>query len=170
VATLYESSFKDGFGVQDQFIEAMMAQEYEVRRADVYDDRMLHIDVWIRIDGLTYGVDVKSLKRLSRSWEQQYRYTCLELHGVHQNNRGWLHGGADLIAFEQESSFVLVWRDRLIDIVAFMVSPERVDASYKAIYKVYSRRDHEEITWIETSLIRNQWVLFREIPKCEEME
>ena len=166
VATLYPVSFKEGFSVQDQFTEAMHAAGYEVSPASAWEDKRDHIDVWAWIDGAQYGIDIKGMKRLSRYGEQQNKYTCLELHGAHQKNRGWLYGGkADLIAFEQEDSYLLVWRRNLITLAEFVVGREQVRYSSQAVYKIYSRRDHEQITWIETALLRNSWLLFLEVLK-----
>ncbi len=166
VATRFPLSFKEGLFVQDQFRDTLEAHGYPTVGALLKEDMFHHIDLWATINGTRYGVDVKRMKRLSRRGEQQNKYTCLELHGAHPNNQGWLYGGrADLIAFEQEQSYLLVWRERLIDVVEFRVSLERVGNSSQAIYKTYSRRDNERITWIETSLLRNDWVLFMAINK-----
>lgn len=167
VAELFPSSFKEGSVTQFQFRQAMQAAGHRVESASAREDMARHIDFWTWINGKRYGIDVKRMKRMSRAWEQQNEYTCLELHGAHPRNKGWLFGGhADLIAFEQEHSFLLVWRERLIDLVEFRVSRERVAWSALAVYKVYSRRDNEEITWVETGLLRHPWVLFYEIEKA----
>lgn len=163
----FPASFEEGVAVQQSFFEALRAAGHTVQGASAWDDRVSHIDAWAWIDGKRYGVDVKRMKRMQRAWEPQNQYTCLELHGVRPDSKGWLYGGrASLIAFEQERTFLLVWRARLINLVDLRVSNERVEYSAQAINKVYSRRGNEEITWIETGLLRHPWVLFCEIEKA----
>ena len=166
VATRFPLSFKEGFSVQDHFRRTLKAHGYVTMGALLKEDMFYHIDLWAWIDGAQYGIDIKGMKRLSRYGVQQNKYTCLELHGAHPKNRGWLYGGkADLIAFEQEESYLLVWRRNLITMAEFVVGREQVRYSSQAVYKIYSRRDHEQITWIETTLLRNSWLLFLEVLK-----
>jgi hypothetical protein len=165
VVDRYPVSFAEGLQVEAHFRHAARAAGYQVRGADPRLDMHRHIDAWLEVDFRWYTVDIKGMKRLQRQGAAQAHYTCVELHGAQAWHRGWLYGQAALIAFETEDSFLLVWRKRLVDFVLFMVSDEVVEQSADAIYKVYSRRDHERITWVETEMLRDPWLLFKEIQK-----
>ena len=94
-------------------------------------------------------------------WDEsaQDEWAWIELHGVRQHDAGWLFGGkAELIAFEKKSSFVLITKSVLQEIVKKHVSQtEKVSSAEQAKYKIYSRSGRPdklslvEMKHIETS-------------------
>lgn len=163
--SVYTESFVEGAVTQQNFVKAAKIAGHRVLEASTIVDRKDHVDFWVMLDNRMYGVDIKGMKRLQRGGEVQDRYTCVELHGAGEAASGWLYGRAQLVGFETTDSFLLVWRKRLIEFVELMVSPDLVDSSEKAIYKVYSRRGSERISWVETDELRNPWLVFKEIQK-----
>lgn len=162
------ASFREGATAQSIFTASAQAAGLTVIQAAQETDYLSHIDLWIKDGERARGVDVKGTKRLNRWGVRQDEYVCLELHGADANRRGWLYDGrADFIAFELADAFMVVWRDRLAAVPDFVVSNELVGRSSDAIYKIYSRRDHEQITWIEAKLLVNPWLLWKEIKKVQ---
>lgn len=103
--------------------------------------------------GKMYKVEIKGLKRISWNGRFQDKWTWIELHGVNENDDGWLYGGkSDIIAFQRSDKFVFVERTKLIDLVNELVDPGKtVDKTEDAEYKVYHRetRPYERSTMIE---------------------
>ena len=104
-----------------------------------------------------YRVEVKSMKKLSRSDNAvQDTWTWIELHGVRENDGGWLFAGkSDIIAFEKNDSFILVKRVDLIRVISSIVDfGLSVHDSAEAQYKVYQRKDRfDKISLIETRFL-----------------
>lgn len=104
-----------------------------------------------------YRIEVKSAKKISRSDDSiQDAWTWIELHGVRENDGGWLFSGkADLIAFEKRNSFVIVKRMDLLKKIAMLVDfGSIVSDSGKAQYKVYRRQDrYDKISLIESKYL-----------------
>ncbi len=104
-----------------------------------------HWDYLIEKDDKQYKVEVKSKKRISRSdANEQNNFVWVEIQNV-RGETGWLFGKADLIAFEQEKTFLFVKKPDLlktvnkkVDLVAKVKNPK--DAVYK-IYKREGRKD-----------------------------
>jgi hypothetical protein len=100
----------------------------------------------IEKENLAYKVEVKSRKRISRDDHGiQSELTWIELHGVRPKDTGWLFGKADLIAFEKESSFILVKKFDLLTIVNKKVDlVAKVRDPKDAIYKIYKREGRKD--------------------------
>jgi hypothetical protein len=81
------------------------------------EDIFSHYDLCV--DGHTY--DVKSRKSISRGKPLQDAYQWIEYQNV-RGDTGWLLGRADTIAFELKFTWMLVNRERLLELVR-----ERVD-------------------------------------------
>src|SRR5439155_23623266 len=92
-------------------------------------------------DDKSFRVEVKSRKRMGRNDQDvQDEYVWIELHGVRKNDQGWLHGKADLIAFELKNSFRMVRRTDLLDLIEKLIDFKvKVRKSNEALYKLYSR-------------------------------
>ncbi len=116
-----------------------------------------HWDVRITNGKVQYKVDVKTMKRISRKDEEkQDKYHWVELHGVRKYDNGWLFGGkAELIAFETMNEFIIVERERLIDIVNRNLEYQEVADPNEAIYKVYKRPNRfDSLTLVPTEHLR----------------
>lgn len=113
-----------------------------------------HWDYRILKGTQNYRVEVKSIKKISRHDNVvQDEWTWIELHGVRENDGGWLFAGkSDLIAFERPESFIIVKRNDLIRIVSSIVDfSMTVFDSGQAHYKVYRRNYRfDKISLIET--------------------
>lgn len=91
-------------------------------------------------------VDVKGLKKISRS-DDEYsnNITWLEIQNV-RGNVGWLKGKADFIAFEQEDCFLIFQRKDLLDWLRKKITNYRfVNSSKEALYRLYQRRGRKDI-------------------------
>lgn len=100
-----------------------------------------HFDFIISKNDESFRVEVKSLKRIKRSNSgTQDEYIWIEFHGVRKNDKGWLFGLADLIAFEMKKTFRLVKRKDLVYVVNKLVNfRSKAISSEDALYKIYSR-------------------------------
>ncbi len=69
---------------------------------------------------------------------------------------GWLYGEADYIAFEKKDYFLVVDRISLKNLAESLVDKRKefVKVCSEAKYRIYQRRDKEEITLIKTSDIK----------------
>ena len=93
----------------------------------------------------SFTVDVKAMKRISRSDAQaNEEWVWLELHGVREHDAGWLMGthGADWIAFEQKTSFLIFDRRKLASWITTQYDPTApaVTRAKDAKYRKYERR------------------------------
>jgi len=150
-----KDSLELGDTAEARFAASARENGWDVVRAESRQDMDEHWDVIIRRGSEIYRVDVKAMKRVARADRAaQADWIWIELHGVRENELGWLHGGkADLIAFEREQSFVLVPRAELIALVERVVDFEKRAFSPEfAKYKIYQRRGRpDKITLIEAN-------------------
>ena len=157
---MYEEFLRLGQAVERAFARLAVARGYAVRVAPRRADCNEHWDLALRRDDALaeLRVDVKGRKRLQRGGELQDEWHWVELHGVRPHDAGWLYGGrAELITFETQRDFVLVERERLMDIVEALVPPSSPHVGYapSAKYRLYSRADRADLlTLIETTHLR----------------
>lgn len=111
------------------------------------DNMIRKIDRYV-IDenGILKSVDVKIMKRTSRSdASAQDKWIWVEFNNVNGND-GWLYGEADYIAFERKNNFTLVNRKELVKIAEELVDLEaRVSSSKLARYKAYRRYGRSDL-------------------------
>jgi hypothetical protein len=116
-----------------------------------------HIDIWLTKNSSTVGVDVKAAKRISRnnSSSTQYNLLWIELHSVRPNNKGWLYDGhAKFIAFEQENTFIIIKREKLIQLIPLHTKKIFVSQSNLALGHIYQRPNRcDMLTLIDTNII-----------------
>ena len=143
-------------GEQSEFIFKTIAirNNWEIFKSTETENIDQHWDYLIVKGKEKYRVEVKSAKKISRSDNSiQDAWTWVELHGVRENDGGWLFSGkADLIAFEKRDSFIIVKRTDLLKKIALIIDfGSVVSDSAKAQYKVYHRQDRfDKISLIET--------------------
>jgi len=90
-------------------------------------------------------VDVKGLKRVSRSDKSfSYDLTWVEFTNV-LGKKGWLQCCADYIAFESTDCFIIVSRKDLLEYCYRNVQQTVVNKSQDALYKMYSRRGRKDV-------------------------
>lgn len=125
---------------QIAFEKMALAHGWKVKNSTEDQDINEHWDFLIEKNGESYRVDVKSMKREQETEDVQDTWTWIEFQSVRENDRGWLFGSADLIAFERSKSFVIVKRTDLIDLVYNIVDMNsRVKSAKEAKYKLYQR-------------------------------
>lgn len=116
-----------------------------------------HIDIWLTKNNTTFGVDVKAAKRISRnkSLPTQDNLLWIELHSVRPNNKGWLYSGhAKFIAFEQQNTFIIIKREKLIELIPIHTKKIFVSQAHQAQGKLYQRPNRCDIlTLIDTNII-----------------
>lgn len=121
----------------------------EIARSVEGTDKYCHWDYALDLGAGLVKVDVKGMKSFSRGEHPQDQYLCVELHGNHPMNSGWLFGGlANIIAFEMYKGFLLVDRKVLCTYVNKVVKRIAVTTSREAILKVYNRQGAELISWL----------------------
>lgn len=157
-----KDSLELGDSAEARFAVCARANGWNVTCAESRQDIDEHWDVIIRRGSEIYRVDVKAMKRVARADRAaQADWIWIELHGVRENELGWLYAGkADLIAFERAESFVIVPRAELIALVERVVDfKKRAFSPLFAKYKIYQRRGRpDKITLIEASQLGTiQW-------------
>lgn len=138
------------------FAETARACGWSAKTSSPYQDAVEHWDYTIAGYHQSYRVEVKARKKIARRDKHcQDRFIWVEIVGIGAKNNGWLHGKADLIAFERETDYVLVKRVDLITLVTKLVQRVFVKHPDEAVCKLYRFRDKEELTLIPIDQILN---------------
>ena len=112
-------------------------------------------DEWTNPD---IKVELKAMKRMSRSGKVQDTWAWIELHGVREDEKGWLiNSKADYICFEREDRFEFYPRLELLGRVLLLTDlTEWVEKATEAKYKLYSRRGRPDIlTMVEFDKLKD---------------
>ncbi|MBI4494192.1 MAG: hypothetical protein HY690_15495 [Chloroflexi bacterium] len=140
------------------FVRTAEAGGWQVVQAPEEANRDEHWDWRVARGRFAYRVDVKAMKKIcATDANAQDTWHWVELHGKRTDDPGWLYGGkADLIAFETRNSFVLVQRQRLVELVEQLTDFGAAAASCDgAQYKVYTRPGQvDQLTLVETEKLR----------------
>lgn len=147
-------SLERGENAENLFILLAVKSGWKISASSKDENINEHWDYLIEQGSLTFKVEVKSRKRVSRSDENlQSDKTWIELHGVRPNDAGWLFGKADMIVFEKEKSFIFVKRLDLLALVNKKVNlVAKVRTAKEALYKIYSRPGrNDKLTLLPTS-------------------
>lgn len=145
-----KDSLELGQNAESKFAEAAKKLGWIISPASQQGNMNEHYDYLIKKDEKAFKVEVKSLKRMSRSDSSvQDQFIWIELHGVRKNDKGWLYGFADLIAFEMTRSFRIVKRIDLVGLVNSLVDfNTKVSLPKDALYKLYSRQGRPDVLTI----------------------
>lgn len=127
-----------------KFLKSAEKHGWCVVESSVSEDRMKHIDCFISKDGLTYSVDVKSIKRRSRHGEFSEDLLWVELVGI-TGHRGWIFGEADLIAFQRSYGFDLVPRMKIVEFIGTLNLANRAKRPEESLYKRYTRMGRKDV-------------------------
>lgn len=104
-------------------------------------DQIRHIDFHTNIG----TVDVKAMKRVTRSAELQQEYIWVEFRCT-SGLDGWLFGSQTWIAFESMEGFTFVLRKHLLDLCNELCDTDTyVDTARKALYKAYQRKGEKDV-------------------------
>jgi len=146
---------KRGMDSSGMFSLIASAKGWKVTPSSQNEDINEHWDLLMEKGKYSIKVDVKGMKKINRKDDlTQDDWHWIELHGVREKDPGWLYGGkSEYIVFETKISFILVERQKLIQLVSQEVDFSRV--AYKpedAPYAIYYRRreGHDKLTLIET--------------------
>lgn len=121
------------------------ARNYEVKKASKQEDMKDHFDYRFIKGDKTIKVEVKAMKRISRSDEDgQDTWIWVEFKNV-QGNLGWLYGKSDYVAFEIQNSFLFVDREDLVKVSEKVVDmTDIVRKPFEARRKCYHRRNRPD--------------------------
>lgn len=124
--------------IRGKAVEKKLAALIAARGTSEKEDMFDHIDLKVELT-----IDVKGLKRVSRSDAQpNQNIHWVELQNV-MGNRGWLYGEADYFAFETEKHFLFVSRETLQEFVKENVKQEFSDRP--ELFKLYTRNGRKDI-------------------------
>lgn len=120
-------------------------RDYKVIKATKQEDIEDHFDYKFIKNNKTVKVEVKAMKRVSRSQDKgQEEWIWVEFKNT-IGNSGWLYGKADYIAFELKDTFVFVNRLHLAKLSEKIVDfSEVVKSPFEARRKCYARRNRPD--------------------------
>lgn len=135
--------------IDEAFVGWMMTEKWggHIEVSTWEEDVRSHVDIWwVADNGRRVGVDVKGLKRRSRSdFNVDDSITWLEFKNVYGEN-GSLYGAADYIAFRRLHSVVFVNRSKLADYAAAKVQGKPVSQIRpSAFWQLYNRRGRADV-------------------------
>lgn len=134
-------------------------RNYEVKKSSKQEDIKDHFDYRFIKGDKTIKVEVKGMKRISRSDDEgQDTWIWVEFKNV-QGNLGWLYGKSDYVAFEINDSFLFVDRKDLVKISERVVDmTDIVSKPFEARRKCYHRRNRpdELVAMIHITDITNE--------------
>ena len=135
-------SMKTGRDAEIRFKRAAEALGLEVTKSTRQEDKELHVDYWMALDGKGHwGVDVKGNNRPDEIW-------C-EFKNV-GGNLGWMYGEATVIAFDmpEAGGFCIVNRGELATYCEENVSDEAVTHKRNDYKNKYTRKDRKDVITI----------------------
>ncbi len=138
------------------FVSLAGKRGYKIKPSTVSENKIQRVDYFLEKSSQKRGFDVKSRKKICY-YDKDYNddWTWVEFKngdGFH----GWMYGEADYIAFEKKDYFLVVDRISLKNLCEKLIdrNKEFVKQCYEAKYRIYQRRDSEEISLIKTSDIK----------------
>ena len=148
-------NWEKGNQAEQKFQNLALELGWEVVESNIESDRFEHIDFVITWgtpskhgpDDLTASssVDVKAQNTAENGEE-----TWIEMRNT-QGGPGWLYGEADLIAFDQGDTFLVVERVTLKEWIEANVEKDYVTLAHQALMKVYTRKGKKDmITLVKT--------------------
>lgn len=158
MARNYFKSYKQGLEAESRFFDLAEKRGFSVKKLNKSsDDYKKHIDCFLVGKDSTKSVDIKSLKRSSRSDENTNDFKIwLEFRNV-RGDAGWMNGEADLIAFESVDGFNLFDRKELLTWCIKNINfKEKVNNPRQAYLKSYTRDGRKDvITFVMLKDIEN---------------
>lgn len=145
-------SFAEGKEAEGGFAAAATKHGYEIILPTKADDFYNRIDIVLKKDGQTTLVDVKAMRRTSRSSTIQCEYTWLELH-----KQGSLFSGkSQVLALQVYDGWLLLDKQKLRNWVqsSFQSTQRRVERASQALMRPY-RREGRFPEWISMVRIRD---------------
>lgn len=136
---------KDSIMAEQYFKILAQNMSVPIVESNSFQDRTEKWDYEIVHEGNNFKVDVKCMKRISRTdTNPQDNFFWIELDRIKTNTNsiGWLYAGkADIIAFECAEDFVLVKKSNLRTIIEKLVDKNAIVHEPKdAVNKIYLRK------------------------------
>lgn len=115
ITLMYEDTFGRGKVGEDAFKEIALSRDWIYLKTTLLDDIYKHIDAYIvnPITNRKIGVDVKAIKRVGRSSEDNDQIMWIEYKNAWGYD-GWIHGKQDGIAQMFDGGFYLIDRKSLV--------------------------------------------------------
>lgn len=140
----YVKEIKYGKDSEKRFIEFMQSNGCEVTKSSTHDDIYSHFDYYVKKGNHTYKFEVKGKKKNRRSDQKQSDdITWIELKGITGHN-GWVFGQSDYIAFEHNNGFLLVKREKVVEIV-FKKLIQNGFKEGRDMYQLYNRNGRDDL-------------------------
>tara|TARA_R110002020_G_scaffold9010_2_gene36090 strand:- start:17 stop:508 length:492 start_codon:yes stop_codon:yes gene_type:complete len=145
-------------------IEQQDLKDLEFTSASLNENKYEHIDG--KISFTTQAVethittDIKDRKSLKRGQPKNDRYLWVEIknpYGYH----GWAFGEAHYIAFKQETQWLFVWREDLIQLLKDKV--EKIYVKDFPLYKLYNRSGSKDVLTLVDSKDLNSIIIPRKL-------
>lgn len=137
-----------GMKAQDRFAECIIKHNFQIKVSSKEEDINSHIDFFIRrnSDGAVFSVDVKAKRTLKKHEPaSNIDWLYIEIKNT-MGARGWIHGDADLIAFEREDCFLVVDRVSLLEFLMKRCDlTQRAVAASEAYYIAYTRDNRSDL-------------------------
>jgi hypothetical protein len=122
----YTKSVADGTAAEERFMKAFVKTfpDSEVKASTVFDNKNRHIDVICKRGNSTVTFDVKAEKKVNRSDSTaSTEYTWVELL-TNFGRPGWAYGKEKYLAFEWGNEFIIVEREKMLNMVNDRKLPE----------------------------------------------
>lgn len=138
----YSAFLISGKKTEDLFSDLFLHTEEATKEQNIKE----HWDVLV-----SAKIDVKGLKKSSRSGEVNENIHWIEIKNV-AGNHGWLYSDeVEYFAFETIDYFIIVKKEDLQDLIKEKVEKTFVKSSSDALYKLYRREGRKDvITLIKT--------------------
>jgi len=135
------------------FVSLAGKRGYKIKPSTTSQNKIQRVDYYLEKNSQIKGFDVKSRKKICY-YDKDYNddWTWVEFKNA-DGFGGWMYGEADYIAFEKKDYFIVVDRISLKNLCEKIIdrNKEFVKHCYEAKYRIYQRRDEEEISLIKTS-------------------
>lgn len=135
----------------------------ETRMASDHEDIHEHWDFSFNIH-----IDVKTMKKLNRN-DEDYNEEIhwIELRNVH-GKRGWVHGKAQIIAFETKRAWILVERPVLIELLDSKIIDKENFVTSPELYRIYRRSNRKDaVVLVKTTDLKDISFLILDKHKIE---
>jgi hypothetical protein len=135
------SFFVKGKKAEDAFAKMFLKTTEATKHENINE----HWDIKIETK-----VDIKGIKRVSRVGDLNENIHWVEIRGV--SGDGWLYGGkSDYFAFETFDYWIIVEPEKLKNLIKKKVEKIYVDKPENALYKLYKRKNRNDIlTMVKT--------------------
>jgi len=138
------------------FVSIAGRRGYKIKPSTNQENKVKRVDFYLEKNSQIKGFDVKSRKKICY-YDEDYNddWTWVEFKNA-DGFDGWMYGEADYIAFEKLKYFIVVDRISLKNLAEKIIDRDKefVKDCHNAKYRIYQRRDQEQISLIKNSDIK----------------